>query len=200
MLVRYLEELLCMDKKLITIIISTIVSLLLMIFLVFNFVNRDETIVETVEVDTSFQSATRLLCKLELRGVGEYDVAVSGGNVYVYKDGENLGKSQYSLVSRSVLTDSAGEAQAIAIDAYADDKISNTYDIDYQSALSYIEYLKQSGYTENARVYTDNFIEGVLDGPDNDIRYIAMKDKLIMSEIANIDNFGTDYFIDNYIK
>ena len=120
-----------MDKKLITIIISTIVLLLLMIFLVFNFVNRDETVVETVEVDTSFQSATKLLCKLELRGVGEYDVAVSGGNVYVYKDGENLGKSQYSLVSRSVLTDSAGEAQAIAIDAYADDKISNTYDIDY---------------------------------------------------------------------
>lgn len=189
-----------MDKKLITIIISTIVLLLLMIFLVFNFVNRDETVVETVEVDTSFQNATKLLCKLELRGVGEYDVAVSGGNVYVYKDGENLGKSQYSLVSRSVLTDEAVEAQAIAIETYADDKISNTYDIDYQSALSYIEYLKQSGYTENARVYTYNFIEGVLDGPDNDIRYIAMKDKLIMSEIANIDNFGTDYFIDNYIK
>lgn len=140
-----------------------------------------------------------LLCRVILNDVGEYDVALAtDGNTHVFLNETDKGISSYSVVS-SKCKEINAEPVEIDINEYKDDSIVDLYNINENDAMSYIENLIQNnGYTEQARVYTDTFIEGLLQKDSTYTRYIIANNTLVMKDIK--EALSTDYYIDNYVK
>lgn len=137
--------------------------------------------------------------RLELEDAGIYQIGMINGQYCVFRDAEFKGTSSYSVVANDIKDYSNVPAEEINIEEYKDEQINGLYMLSNDKAIAYINYLKQNGYTEKARVYSDTYVEGILDSGDDHLRYIVANNSLMLYSLDNIDQFGPDYFIDKYI-
>ncbi len=158
---------------------------------------EQEYVVETQALE--LDNLQHVKVKLELADAGVYQIGLINGKYYVFRNNELKGSSAYSVVANDIKDYSDVPAEDINIEEYKDEQINGLYKLSNDKAIAYINYLKQSGYEEKARVYMDTYIEGILDSEQEHIRYIVANNSLMMYSLDSIEKFGPDYFIDKYI-
>mgnify|MGYP004568182471 CR=1 FL=1 len=170
------------DKRRYIIIAGVIILALLTIMLV-GHLKRAESNTEDIDAQQEIVvEPVEVFCRLILKDVGEYDVVrATDGQSHVFKDGVDLGKSEYPIVSLKCKELNVDPIE-IDIDQYKDENITGLYNINEHDAMAYIEYLKEIGYAEHARVYDDTLIEGLLEKPYTEAEITSENEEEIASE------------------
>lgn len=177
----------------------SVVLILLIGLMVSGHLKRDASKETEAQTEEFVLTPVRVFCRVILKDIGEYDVSYcNDGEAHVFLNGQDKGISSYSIVSSECKKLDSNPVE-IDIEQYKDENLANLYNINESDAMSYIEYLiANGGYTEQARVYSDSFIEGLLEKDSKYTRYIVANGTLVIKDIK--DALSTDYYIDNYIK
>ena len=185
-----------------------ILALILAILLVGHFVRGDsveETSTEVHETSYDYEGITRVFCRLSLydenNPVVTYEVATVEGSNFVFRNTENIGKSNYSVVSRECNTFDItyDNSNYVDIEEYKDDYVDGLYNIDGEVLSVYIGQLINDGFSLTSKLDAQALTEIILEKDGDFRRCIIANNSLMMMDIGSKNIFNANYYINNYI-
>lgn len=189
------------------IISGGILALILAAFLVGHFVRGDSDEDQLIIKETSYdyEGVGRVFCRLTLYDKSEpiikYEVASVEGSPFVFRNTENIGKSNYSIVSNAckefnILLNGIGY---IDIEEYKDDYVDGLYYVSGEKLETYIGQLISDGFNICSKLDANGFNEIILEKDAEYRRCIIANNSLMMMDIGTECIFDANYYIDNYI-